>query len=61
MLLAQTVEPDGAEPVPLEAVAMVAVSEARTAGELADGISLYSAAMKTKFHRLREIGRELNG
>jgi hypothetical protein len=44
----------------LEAVAMVAVSEARNFGELATGIGLYHAALNEKIRRLREIDRELN-
>jgi hypothetical protein len=62
MILAQPIEEQETEAVaPLEAVAMVAVSEARTFGELAKGIGLYNTALKEKFRRLREIDRGLNG
>jgi hypothetical protein len=60
VILAQPIEEQETDPAPLEAVAMVAVSEARNFGELAHGISLYNMAMKNKFQRLREIDRQLN-
>jgi len=57
MISAQAIEP---EDVPDEVVAMVAVSTARTFGELAQGIAKHNQAMREKFRRVREIDAELN-
>lgn len=45
---------------PLEAIAMVRISAAKTYGELSEGLELYHVAMEAKFRRIREIDAELN-